>query len=248
MPLGSPLCPSKSLPNKDIPHKLQAILRDRALSWGGSSGLAGNHVDCIEMASGLTRRQGPRKPCIIVAVEILTYDPAANAARLRRHPLLAVRRAFEILWTFGWFWVVYWFSKQNWLPFRRTKQEREIYCGRYLARCLVDLGPTFIKLGQALSTRPDVLPKPYVQELTRLQDRVPAYDTRIAIATIERELGKPVSELFPTFDFEPMSAASIGQVYKARTPEGDRVIVKVQRPNLPSLLTNDLDVKRLFAR
>lgn len=183
----------------------------------------------------------------MLPVEILSYDPAANAARLRRHPLLAIRRALEILWTFGWFWVVWWFFEQEWIPHRLTRAERDRYCGRYLARCLVRLGPTFIKLGQALSTRPDVLPKPYVQELARLQDKVPAFDTRIALATIEKELGKPVEVLFPTFDPEPMSAASIGQVYRARTQEGDRVIVKVQRPNLPWILSFDLAVLRIFA-
>ncbi|MBM3271352.1 MAG: hypothetical protein FJZ01_27265 [Candidatus Sericytochromatia bacterium] len=181
-------------------------------------------------------------------MEILTYDPPANAARLRRHPGLALSRAWQILWTFAWFWVKHWFSHQRWLPHRRSELEREIDCARYLTNCLVNLGPTFIKMGQAMSTRPDVLPRTYVQEMTRLQDKVPAYDTRIALATIERELGRKVEEMFPDFDPEPISAASIGQVYKARLRDGSRVVVKVQRPNLPWILSFDLAILRIFAR
>ncbi len=203
----------------------------RAISHSGVAGLRAGHIADI-----------------MLAVEILTYDPAANAARLRRHPWLALSRTRQILWTFAWFWVKHWFSHQRWLPHRRSELEREIGCARYLTNCLVALGPTFIKMGQAMSTRPDVLPRTYVQELTRLQDKVPAYDTRVAIATIVRELGKPVEELFPDFDPEPISAASIGQVYKARTREGDRVVVKVQRPNLPWILSFDLAILRVFAR
>jgi predicted unusual protein kinase regulating ubiquinone biosynthesis (AarF/ABC1/UbiB family) len=182
-----------------------------------------------------------------LVVEILTYDPAANAARLRRHPGLAMRRAWQILWTFGWFWVRHWIAHQNWLPHSKSALEREIATARYLTSCLVALGPTFIKMGQAMSTRPDVLPRTYIQEFTKLQDKVPAYDTKIAIATIERELEKSIEHVFPSFDPQPISAASMGQVYRARTREGDRVAVKVQRPNLPWILSIDLAILRLFA-
>ncbi|MBM3275678.1 MAG: AarF/ABC1/UbiB kinase family protein, partial [Candidatus Sericytochromatia bacterium] len=180
-------------------------------------------------------------------MEILTYDPPANAARLRRHPGLALRRTWQILWTFAWFWVRHWIAHQNWLPHSKSALEREIATARYLTNCLVALGPTFIKMGQAMSTRPDVLPRTYIQEFTKLQDKVPAFDTKIAIATIERELGKSIDQAYPSFDPQPISAASIGQVYKARTREGDRVAVKVQRPNLPWILSIDLAILRLFA-
>lgn len=180
-------------------------------------------------------------------MEILTYDPAANAARLEQHMGLAIRRAWQIAWTFGKFFALRWWTSRPWLPHRLTESERELACARNLSSGLASLGPTFIKIGQALSTRPDVLPRTYVKELTRLQDRVPAFDTQVALATIEQELGKPLAELFAQFDPDPISAASIGQVYPARTLEGDRVVVKVQRPNLPWNLSIDLALLRLLA-
>ncbi len=181
-------------------------------------------------------------------MDILTYDPAANSARLRRHLGLGVQRAWRIAWLFVRFFLMQWACARRWLPHRASAAERELACARFLARGLVELGPTFIKVGQALSTRPDLLPLPYVKELTRLQDRVPAFDTRIALATIERELGQPVADLFAEFDTVPISAASIGQVYGAVTFTGDRVVVKVQRPGLPFTLSIDLAILRLIAR
>ena len=181
-------------------------------------------------------------------MDILTYDPAANSARLRRHLGLGLVRAWRIAWLFCRFFVMRWASARRWLPHRTSEAERELACARFLARGLVELGPTFIKVGQALSTRPDLLPLPYVKELARLQDRVPAFDTSIALATIERELGQPIAELFAEFDTEPISAASIGQVYGAVTFAGHRVVVKVQRPNLPFILSIDLAILRQIAR
>jgi predicted unusual protein kinase regulating ubiquinone biosynthesis (AarF/ABC1/UbiB family) len=106
----------------------------------------------------------------------------------------------------------------------------------------LSLGPTFIKLGQLLSTRPDVLPPSYVQELAVLQDRVPPADWAEARAVLEAEVG-PVEEAFDTFDPEPISGASLGQVYTA-THEGRRVAVKVRRPGVESLVAADLQVVR----
>ncbi|MBI6546093.1 MAG: AarF/ABC1/UbiB kinase family protein, partial [Cyanobacteria bacterium NC_groundwater_1444_Ag_S-0.65um_54_12] len=179
---------------------------------------------------------------------ILTYDPSANTARVRRQRWLALRRAWEISRALSGFVARYWLARQTWF-FRSTSQlEREIACARYLAEQLMRLGPTFIKVGQALSTRPDLLPLIYVHELTRLQDQVPPFDTKLAIATIEGELEKPLHELFPDFDPKPISAASIGQVYRAHTREGYRVIVKVQRPNLPWIISFDLAILRFLAQ
>ncbi|PNT75193.1 uncharacterized protein LOC100840399 isoform X2 [Brachypodium distachyon] len=104
---------------------------------------------------------------------------------------------------------------------------------------LIRLGPFYIKLGQALSTRPDILPSAYCQELSKLQDQIPPFPTRIAVRTIESELGSRISDLFADISPEPIAAASLGQVYKAHLHSGELVAVKVQRPGMAPLLTLD---------
>ncbi len=114
---------------------------------------------------------------------------------------------------------------------------------QWLVGTLLDLGPTFIKIGQALSTRADLLPLEYVQALSQLQDRVPAFPTEEAIAIIESELAAPLTQVYSEFDPVPLAAASLGQVHKARLHTGEEVVVKVQRPGLKQLF--DLDFKTL---
>lgn len=114
---------------------------------------------------------------------------------------------------------------------------------QWLVGTLLDLGPTFIKLGQALSTRADLLPLEYVQALSRLQDKVPGFGSEEAIAIVETELGASIYQLYREFDVVPIAAASLGQVHKARLHTGEEVVVKVQRPGLAKLF--DLDFKVL---
>ncbi|XP_065849167.1 uncharacterized protein [Euphorbia lathyris] len=104
---------------------------------------------------------------------------------------------------------------------------------------LIQLGPFYIKLGQALSTRPDILPSVYCQELVKLQDQIPPFPTNVAIKSIESQLGVPVSRIFSDISPEPIAAASLGQVYKAHLHSGELVAVKVQRPGMSQLLTLD---------
>ncbi|MCU0494198.1 MAG: AarF/ABC1/UbiB kinase family protein [Chloroflexaceae bacterium] len=111
-----------------------------------------------------------------------------------------------------------------------------------LRETLIALGPTFIKFGQLLSTRPDLLPPDMVQELDKLQDTVPPFPANVAIATIESELGRPVKELFREFCEEPLAAASLGQVHCAVLHTGERVAVKVQRPDIQQRITTDLAI------
>ena len=111
----------------------------------------------------------------------------------------------------------------------------------WLVKTLLDLGPTFIKIGQALSTRADLLPPEYVDELARLQDRVPQFSVEEAISVIESELDSSLYSLYRDFDPSPLAAASLGQVHKARLHTGEEVVVKVQRPGLKRLF--DIDVK-----
>lgn len=107
---------------------------------------------------------------------------------------------------------------------------------------MTDLGPTFIKLGQILSTRPDLLPPSFIIELDKLQDTVPPFDGSVAIATVEEELGRPIDVLFRSFDVVPLAAASLGQVHAAVLPDGTDVVVKVQRPDIQHTLAIDLAI------
>ncbi|HBB32556.1 MAG TPA: hypothetical protein DDZ80_24880 [Cyanobacteria bacterium UBA8803] len=119
---------------------------------------------------------------------------------------------------------------------------------QWLVGTLLDLGPTFIKIGQALSTRADLLPLEYVQALGQLQDRVPAFSATEAIAVIESELGNSIYALYRDFDPYPLASASLGQVHKARLHTGEDVVVKVQRPGIEKLFNLDFEVLHQLVR
>jgi ubiquinone biosynthesis protein len=117
----------------------------------------------------------------------------------------------------------------------------------HLRLALTELGPTFVKLGQVLSTRPDLLPPEFIVELNKLQDTVPSFPGAVAIATIENELGRPIDALFSEFATEPIAAASLGQVHAAVLPNGAQVAVKVQRPDIQRVIAQDLAIIAEFA-
>ncbi|HEX7382650.1 MAG TPA: ubiquinone biosynthesis regulatory protein kinase UbiB [Nevskiaceae bacterium] len=127
--------------------------------------------------------------------------------------------------------------------------------GQRLRLALEELGPVFVKFGQALSTRPDLLPGDVAQELARLQDRVPPFPGAQARETVERALGKPLTEIFETFDLEPLASASIAQVHAARLPpgpggapgSGPAVVVKVLRPNVERQVARDVALLHVLA-
>ena len=105
---------------------------------------------------------------------------------------------------------------------------------------LEDLGPTFVKLGQVMATRPDLIPMSLVQELRKLQDKVKPFDTEGIRAHVEAEMGRPLSEVFQEFDAQPLAAASIAQVHLGRLKDGRKVVLKIQRPNLTRVIETDL--------
>ena len=119
---------------------------------------------------------------------------------------------------------------------------------RWLVKNILELGPTFIKIGQALSTRADLIPLEYIEEFGQLQDRVPPFSSELAISVIEQELGKPISVLFAEFNPTPIAAASLGQVHKARLLTGEDVVVKVQRPGLARLFNLDFEILHHLVR
>ena len=112
----------------------------------------------------------------------------------------------------------------------------------WFVNTLIDLGATFIKIGQTLSTRADLLPLEYIEALGTLQDQVPAFSSQEAIKMIELELGKPVQFIYKEFDFNPLAAASLGQVHKATLYSNEEVVVKIQRPGLEALFNLDFKI------
>ncbi len=119
--------------------------------------------------------------------------------------------------------------------------------GERLRLALERLGPIFVKFGQVMSTRRDLLPTDIADELARLQDRVPPFDSVLAIAIIEKAFGRPLAQIFPTFEHQPIASASIAQVHFATLPSGREVAVKVLRPNMLPAIEKDLALMHMMA-
>ena len=120
--------------------------------------------------------------------------------------------------------------------------------GERLRKAMEELGPVFIKFGQMLSTRRDLLPDDIADELAKLQDSVPAFPTRESVALIEAALGKPVTELFASFDAQPMASASVAQVHSATLHSGEAAVVKVVRPGIEPIIRQDIALMYTLAR
>lgn len=117
-----------------------------------------------------------------------------------------------------------------------------------LLKAISGLGPAIIKAGQSLASRPDLLPSEYLEELQKLQDDVPRFSNKLAFATVEEELGVNFFDVFELVQDEPVAAASIGQVYKARLKaNGDLVALKIQRPNCEDIIALDLYILRWWS-
>jgi predicted unusual protein kinase regulating ubiquinone biosynthesis (AarF/ABC1/UbiB family) len=178
----------------------------------------------------------------IVEPETLSYNPVEIAAHYQARPWQVLRRIFAVLTPTLSFALGLWWDNQRRIVLKNN-QRRAIQ----LRELLTQLGPAYIKIGQALSTRPDLVPPVYLEELTRLQDQLPAFPNEIAYQFIEEELGNRPEEIYTELSTMPIAAASLGQVYKAKLKTGEEVAVKVQRPDLRERITIDLYILRGLA-
>ncbi len=158
-----------------------------------------------------------------------------NMERIREISEVAVRHGFG-----------YFFERHRPLsPIPRRRRQEPLppaQRGRHIREMLDELGPTFVKFGQLLSTRPDVVPADIVQELVKLQDRVTPLPFATIQEVVEEDLGLTLTRAFESFEVEPVAAASIGQVHAATLPGGQRVVVKVQRPGAARQIPKDIEV------
>ena len=157
-------------------------------------------------------------------------------ARYQVHTLLNLPR---ITWIIGSFSVFQRSAKQR---FRHTTR------GQRLRMALEELGPIFVKFGQVLSTRPDLLPEDVVVELSKLQDQVPPFASDVALRLIHTHYGKPATQVFQTFSPVALASASVAQVHAATLPEGDHVVVKIVRPGIKEVICADIKMLYLIAR
>jgi len=169
----------------------------------------------------------------------------AQILRLAHINFVLVRHGLDeiILAThlFRFFRFLYYLAPWNWVPRRREPRAVRI------RKALEDLGPIYVKFGQILSTRRDLLPDDIAEELARLQDRVPPFPGARAKAMIEAAEGQPVGEVFLAFDETPLASASIAQVHAARLHDGTDVVVKVLRPNIRQYIRRDVSLLRTIA-
>ncbi|CAL1408974.1 unnamed protein product [Linum trigynum] len=183
------------------------------------------------------KRSGPGEVEVSVA-------PGGRWNRFKTYS--TIQRTVEIWGSVFTFVFKAWLNSQKFSYRGGMTEEKKVVRRKALAKWLKDtilrLGPTFIKIGQQFSTRVDILAQEYVDQLSELQDQVPPFPSETALSIVEEELGAPVEDVFERFDFEPIAAASLGQVHRARL-KGQEVVIKVQRPGLKDLF--DIDLKNL---
>ena len=170
------------------------------------------------------------------------YDWKAIDRHYRKRPLIVIWRTLAVSWMLGTFAL----GLLSDHLFGRTIANQDRRAVR-LRQILTQLGPTFIKVGQALSTRPDLIKPSFLDELIKLQDQLPPFPSDIARQIIFNDLDRYPEDIYSFFSAEPVAAASLGQVYKARLYSGEEVAVKVQRPNLMPIICRDLYIMRWAA-
>ncbi len=180
----------------------------------------------------------------IEASGLLKYDPEIISKIYQKNPSRLFKRLYQTLIPIFLYIISVGWDK---LTGQLKKESKARFRAKQLTNLLVELGPAFVKAGQALSTRPDIIPVILLEELSELQDQLPGFDGNKAMELIEEDLNKKIDEIFLTIDKEPISAASLGQVHKAVLKNKEIVAVKVQRPGLREQITLDLYIVRNIA-
>ncbi len=203
-----------------------------------------NSTQVSKMSLTVPVQVSASKPPVNLQVEpeTLRYDAQEIKAYYQSRPLQVLQRIITVLRpTIGFVLGLWWDSK------RGIAVKQELRRAIQLRELLTQLGPAYIKIGQALSTRPDLVPPLYLDELTQLQDQLPPFANETAYQFIEEELGDIPENIYAELSPQPIAAASLGQVYKAKLKTGEEVAVKVQRPDLRERITIDLYILRKLA-
>ncbi len=191
---------------------------------------------------------------MLVSVSLTELPPSPQNRKAYRwnRENYSHRRRFLDIWAFvlqlltsRWWMAKTWSYKGGVTEAKRADRRRKQAI--WIRETLLDLGPTFIKVGQLFSTRADLFPAEYVEELAKLQDRVPAFSYELVERIIEQDFGRTIPELFCSFDPIPLAAASLGQVHRAQLQSGEEVVAKIQRPGLKQLFDIDLRILKGIA-
>lgn len=174
--------------------------------------------------------------------ELDRYDVEAIARHYRRRPLRVWWRFFSIFMPMICFYIQFWWDTNTGNSPKESKRRAV-----QIRKLITKLGPAFIKIGQALSTRPDIVPPLYLEELSQLQDQLPAYSNEKAFQFIREELGDDPDQVYAEISENPIAAASLGQVYRGRLHTGEQVAIKVQRPDIKEGIALDMYILRGIA-
>ncbi|MBW4648873.1 MAG: AarF/ABC1/UbiB kinase family protein [Kastovskya adunca ATA6-11-RM4] len=185
----------------------------------------------------------PPKAATVAEPAALRYDPVEIEAYYRRRPFEVLARLIKIISRFLWFVVGI-----RWDKFTNRDIQNRRRRAIQLRELLTNLGPAYIKVGQALSTRPDLVPSAYLEELALLQDQLPPFPNELAYQFIEEELGDRPDRIYAELTPQPVAAASLGQVYKGKLKTGETVAVKVQRPGLAGRIALDIYILRRLSQ
>ncbi|KAM0871811.1 hypothetical protein ACQ4PT_039142 [Festuca glaucescens] len=238
-PLPAPALRVRAKPAAQRPPPRRRPPRPRATASASAFGVGTSEEDAFTRSSGYLFEEG-----LSAEGELPTaYDINGIAAVYRRRPLLVLRRSLQIGASFGRWFALRYLDSVN----ERADDMFEIRAAQ-LRRILLELGPAFVKIAQAVSSRPDVIPPAYLDELSLLQDRIAPFSTNVAFDIIEKELAMPLDMVFSEISPEPVAAASLGQVYQARLrSNGKLVAVKVQRPGVQAAISLDIFILRFLA-
>ncbi|KAF2930197.1 protein ACTIVITY OF BC1 COMPLEX KINASE 3, chloroplastic [Oryza sativa Japonica Group] len=231
---ASTAAPPSSSPSSQSPGSLSIQLSPRASPPAAPTHVASLARDRAEDLQAESR-------AMTRAAAATVFSPELLSSRYGSRPVKVALRAAEVVSKIGAFGLKVFLDEQRGQSSSAVRRARAVELRTILTR----LGPTFVKIGQGLSTRPDLCPPEYLEELSELQDSLPTFPDEEAFACIERELGFPLDSIYSTISPSPIAAASLGQVYKARLKySGQLVAVKVQRPGIEDIIGLDFYLLR----